>query len=177
MLENAKIDRGVTYLAYGACVDGLGFRATSDVEWTLVNDSKWIYVIDLDNIVFTANGATHSKLDNLSPDLDGCSYSGKDFKAPLDYLSIMFNLWPTPRMRYLEENLPFGTAGDRELTEYFWARDCLVALCAWLGGPAYAAYEVVQMVPKFKVRRNHRKATQSLGIILLNRHELIELTF
>ncbi|CAE7156849.1 unnamed protein product, partial [Rhizoctonia solani] len=47
--------------------DHLGYELCEDSNWTFT-EGEYTYVIDLDNRVFTINGGTHLKLDNMPPE-------------------------------------------------------------------------------------------------------------
>ncbi|KAG8695473.1 hypothetical protein FRC11_001453, partial [Ceratobasidium sp. 423] len=60
---------------------------------------EYTYVIDLDNLVFTVNGSTHLKLDNMPPSEPGLEayFDDEDsVEVPPQYISTAVNLWPVP---------------------------------------------------------------------------------
>ncbi|KAG8744960.1 hypothetical protein FRC11_013265, partial [Ceratobasidium sp. 423] len=100
MLENAEIcDEEVTHPGVDDDIyvgDALGFNVIRDLSWTFFGGFiEWTYVIDLDNLVFTINGTTHLRLDNMPPILDD-SYGGGKVRIPSQYLSTTVDLWPAP---------------------------------------------------------------------------------
>ncbi|CUA71968.1 hypothetical protein RSOLAG22IIIB_09984 [Rhizoctonia solani] len=99
MLENIKPSEEEVIISdehsdspgYNLCAD-LGFtfiREDSDIEWT--------YVIDLDNLIFTVNAATHLKLDNMPPSEPGLEgYFENKVPIPPQHLGNAQGLWPLP---------------------------------------------------------------------------------
>ncbi|KAG8707180.1 hypothetical protein FRC11_007623 [Ceratobasidium sp. 423] len=78
----------------------LGYELREDLDWTLAgNEVEYTYVIDLDNRVFTVNGITHLKLDDMPPSDPGLEgYFGDEdrVKIPPQHLSARVNFWPPP---------------------------------------------------------------------------------
>ncbi|KAG8707179.1 hypothetical protein FRC11_007622, partial [Ceratobasidium sp. 423] len=80
--------------------DDLGYELSEDGDWTFVGGViEYTYVIDLDNLVFTVNGSTHLKLDNMPPSEPGLEAYFEDedsVEVPPQYISTAVNLWPGP---------------------------------------------------------------------------------
>ncbi|CAE6531045.1 unnamed protein product [Rhizoctonia solani] len=99
MLEKTKISQGLMIFPYDDIdTDILGYKLCDDPGWTFNNRyTKWTYVIDLDNLVFTVNGRTHLRLDNMPPREPSLEYYlNTDTNIPPQHLGIAVNLWPDP---------------------------------------------------------------------------------
>ncbi|CAE6466042.1 unnamed protein product [Rhizoctonia solani] len=78
---------------------GVQIRNASDSSWILGEyHIRWVYVIDLDNRVFTVNGVIHFRLDNLPSGDDLCYYLQREarFELPAKLIKSI-DLWPPPR--------------------------------------------------------------------------------
>ncbi|CEL58745.1 hypothetical protein RSOLAG1IB_08791 [Rhizoctonia solani AG-1 IB] len=87
--------------------DDLGYELSNDIDWTsMTSFDEFTYVVDLDNHVFTVNGTTHLKLDNMPPREPGLGiyFESEDDpedrskipEIPSEYRAKEVNLWPTP---------------------------------------------------------------------------------
>ncbi|CAE6421545.1 unnamed protein product [Rhizoctonia solani] len=107
MLEKAKHTYDLNICPDGG-VDEIdpGYELCDNADWTLGDqDIEWTYVIDLDNKVFTINGITHLRFDNMPPSDPGLEYYYKDDGTaafPSQCVSSTVDLWPVPRF-HIEE--------------------------------------------------------------------------
>jgi hypothetical protein len=78
--------------------DASGFNICDDLDWTTPDGcTEWTYVIDLDNRVFTVNGVTHLRLDNMPPSDPGLEgYFEDRIKIPPEHRATVVDLWPIP---------------------------------------------------------------------------------
>ncbi|KAJ1300957.1 hypothetical protein OPQ81_003382 [Rhizoctonia solani] len=107
MLENVRIsDEIVVHVDLGKnsldqdSDNTVGYQLCEDLDWTFAGvEVEYTYVIDLDNYVFTVNGKTHLKLDDMPPSNPGLGgYFGGTvaFKIPSQHLNTTVDLWPAP---------------------------------------------------------------------------------
>ncbi|KEP48712.1 F-box protein [Rhizoctonia solani 123E] len=101
-LENATTTEIIKQYEYtiiqyphdGVGADELGYGTTYDNKWTFPTGMiEFTYVFDLDNMVFTFNGTTHFRLDNMPPTLDCLE---EKVGIPTEYLRDKVDLWPIP---------------------------------------------------------------------------------
>ncbi|CUA71966.1 hypothetical protein RSOLAG22IIIB_09982 [Rhizoctonia solani] len=78
--------------------DSPGYNLCADLGFTFIGGSiEWTYVIDLDNLIFTVNGVTHFKLDNMPPSEPGLEgYFENEVPIPPQHLGTALGLWPLP---------------------------------------------------------------------------------
>ncbi|CUA68354.1 hypothetical protein RSOLAG22IIIB_07872 [Rhizoctonia solani] len=90
----------------------LGYELCEDVDWTFVGaEIEYTYVIDLDNRVFTVNGMTHLKLDNMPPSEPGLKAYFEDetmVEIPAQHLTTTVNLWPALKFDTAERQRKYG---------------------------------------------------------------------
>ncbi|KAG8754360.1 hypothetical protein FRC11_006699, partial [Ceratobasidium sp. 423] len=124
MLENA-----MTTYEEDICPDGdidemdLGYELVDDTDWTLGSeDIEWVYVIDLDNRVFTINGTAHLRLDNMPPSDPGLDsyHDGDRLSIPSEYLSSTVDLWPAPQFHIEERQQAYDLLGATIVPESQW---------------------------------------------------------
>ncbi|KEP52487.1 F-box protein [Rhizoctonia solani 123E] len=97
MLESAKTGEEEVIIS-NEDPDTLGYELCADPDWTFPGgDIEWTYVIDLDNLIFTVNGMTHLKLDNMPPSEPGLEdYFENEVPIPRQYIGTALGLWPAP---------------------------------------------------------------------------------
>ncbi|CAE6379006.1 unnamed protein product [Rhizoctonia solani] len=77
--------------------DGVQVFSVSDSSWILGSrNNRWVYVIDLDNRVFTVNGAVHFRLENLPDNLNDYLWREDRHDLPAHLLKPI-KIWPPPR--------------------------------------------------------------------------------
>ncbi|KDN43235.1 hypothetical protein RSAG8_06202, partial [Rhizoctonia solani AG-8 WAC10335] len=93
-------------------LNALGFNPVIRPDWTFLGPGsdifiEWTYVIDLDNTVFTVNGSTHFKFDDMPPGLELFFYFDENLDEELlvdtrsrpelsKHLTTCVDLWPGP---------------------------------------------------------------------------------
>ncbi|KAG8728616.1 hypothetical protein FRC11_010597 [Ceratobasidium sp. 423] len=124
MLENV-----MTTYEEDFCPDGgideidLGYELVDDADWTLGGeDIEWVYVIDLDNRVFTINGITHLRLDNMPPSdpRSGSYHDGDRISILPEYLSPTVDLWPAPQFHIEERQQAYDLLDATIVPESQW---------------------------------------------------------
>ncbi|CAE6487582.1 unnamed protein product [Rhizoctonia solani] len=162
MLENAKLDDeevthpGVSVDDGEYIGDNLGFNVIRDLEWTFIGGFiLWTYVIDLDNLVFTINGTTHLRLDNMPPFLNDRSSGGDDHRSyvgqariPSQHISTTVDLWPAPN---------FDT--EESQRNYKALRPIIVPANEW-GAPTWDDLSVSQ---QFSIEFTHQLLRKTSG--------------
>lgn len=105
-LENAKISNEEVFQPFlpeddsPESDDLLEYELCEDLDWTYVGGGiEYTYIIDLDNRVFTVNGLTHLKLDDMPPSEPGLKAYFEDenmTEIPAQHLTTKVNLWLAP---------------------------------------------------------------------------------
>ncbi|KAL5633628.1 hypothetical protein ACGC1H_003942 [Rhizoctonia solani] len=118
------------------------YDVVTDSSWTLTDSYfEWTYVIDLDNRVFTVNGALHFKFDNLPPmRASGSKFGFADYfeegmeplpQVPSEYLTSV-DIWP---------QLKFDAEKDHQ--EYSALQPTIATLSEW-SAPTWDSLSVSQ---------------------------------
>ncbi|CUA71967.1 hypothetical protein RSOLAG22IIIB_09983 [Rhizoctonia solani] len=97
MLDNIKPSEKEVSISHEQS-DSPGYRLCADLSFTFISGIiEWTYVIDLDNLIFTVNGLTHFKLDNMPPNEPGLEgYFENEVPIPRRNIGSALDLWPLP---------------------------------------------------------------------------------